>query len=64
MLTTLLGSAYAPGSKEPRCSGSIHLDARPGAGTRVELRVPLDGGSGPSGTAKGALSRRWIRGQY
>jgi hypothetical protein len=22
---------------------SIHLDARPGAGTRVELRMPLDG---------------------
>jgi hypothetical protein len=34
------------------------------AGTRVELRVPLDGGSGASGIAKGALSRRWIRGQY
>jgi hypothetical protein len=64
MLTTLLGSAYAPGSKGPRCSGSIHLDARPGAGTRVELRVPLDGGSGPSGIAKGALSRTWIRGRY
>jgi signal transduction histidine kinase len=23
--------------------GSLHLDTRPGAGTRVELRVPLDG---------------------
>jgi hypothetical protein len=44
--------------------GSRHLNARPGAGTRVELRVPLDGGSGPSGIAKGARSRRWIRGRY
>ena len=43
---------------------SIHLDARPGAGTRVELRVPLDGGGGPSGLAKGALSRRCIRGRH
>jgi len=32
--------------------GSIHLDGRPGSGTRVELRVPLDGGSSPSGIAK------------
>jgi signal transduction histidine kinase len=23
-------------------SGSLHVDSRPGAGTRIEVRVPLD----------------------
>jgi hypothetical protein len=64
MLTTLLGSAYAPRWKGPRCSGEHTSRREARAGTRVELRVPLDGGSGASGIAKGALSRRWIRGQY
>jgi hypothetical protein len=26
----------------------IHLEVRPGAGTRVELRVPLDGAAAPA----------------
>jgi hypothetical protein len=27
---------------------SIHLEVRPGVGTRVELRVPLDGAAAPA----------------
>src|SRR3712207_2375698 len=39
LLSTLLSSARAPRGRASRCSRSLHLDARPEGGARVELSV-------------------------